>query len=53
MDHSLYGYLSRRSDEALRNILLLYWHLREDDFYKPLLDMIEEILKERATTEES
>ena len=47
MDHSLYAYLCRRSDEELRNILLLYSHLREDDFYKPLLDMIEEILKER------
>lgn len=53
MDHSLYGYLSRRSNEELEHFITLYWHLREDEFYKYILDMIEEILKERAATEES
>ena len=48
MDHSLYGYLCRRSTEELEHILTLYWHLREEGFYKNILDLINQILEERA-----
>lgn len=52
MDHSLYGYLSRRSNEELEHFITLYWHLQEDDFYKNILDLINQVLEERASDQE-
>ncbi len=49
MDHSIYGYLSRRSKEELEQIISMYWHLREDTYYKDILNIAELFLKERIS----
>ena len=51
MDRSTYGYLSRRSKEELERIIAVYWPLKENDYYKDILDIekhfLEECLSER------
>ena len=52
MDHSICGYLSRRSKAELEQIIALYWHLREDDYYKSILDLAMHYLEKRIADEE-
>ena len=52
MDYSLYGYLSRRTKEELKQIIALYDHLRDDEYYKAILEMAEDILMEKINSEE-
>lgn len=51
MDCSLYGYLSRRTDEELAHFIALYGHLQDDDFHKTILDLIKQVLEERALSQ--
>ena len=44
MDHSVWGYLNRRSNEEL---LLILENCKKDDGYREYLPLIEEILKNR------
>lgn len=50
MDHSIYGYLSRRSKEELEQIIAMYGHLRENDYYEEILTMAERLLKAYSNT---
>ena len=49
MAHSISGYLSRRSKEELEQIIAMYWHLRENDYYKDILDIAKHFLEERIS----
>ncbi len=49
MDHSIYGYLSRRSIEELEQIIAMYQHLQEDAYYKEILVMAKHFLEERIS----
>ena len=51
MDCSLYGYLSRRTNEELEHFIALYWHLQEDVFYKNILDLMIQVLEERVSNQ--
>ena len=48
MDHSVAGYLNRRSTEELELILM---KIKDDESYSEYLEMVEEILKTRRKTD--
>ena len=52
MDYSLYGYLSRRTVEELKQIIALYDHLRDTEHYRVILEMAEEILISKTAAED-
>ena len=45
MDHSIYGYLSRRSKEELAQIIVAYEHLGENKYYAEILVIAKHFLK--------
>lgn len=53
MDHSVYGYLSRRAKEELEQIIAMYGHLRQDAFYAQVLKTAEYFLQIRKNEEDA
>ena len=53
MDHSICGYLSRRSKEELEDIIALYSSLQESEYNKKILDIAIHCLEERIAQEEA
>ena len=51
MDHSIYGYLSRRSKEELEEIIKLYSSMVADDYYRHIVDLAKHFLEKRITEE--
>ena len=47
MDHSIRGYLSRRSKKELEQIILMYTPLQDQEFYKPILELARHFLEKR------
>ena len=47
MDHSIYGYLQRRTTEELHNILSGYLDMRRSEYEEEVVRMILEILEKR------
>lgn len=51
MDHSIYGYLSRRSKKELEDIITLYAAMTNDDYYKQIVDLAMHFLEQRIAEE--
>lgn len=51
MDHSLRGYLSRRTNQELKQIILLYQH-EEDESSRQVVALAMEILNNRQGKEQ-
>ena len=51
MDHSICGYLHRRSREELEEIIALYSSLQESEYNKMILDIAIRCLEERIVQE--
>ena len=52
MDHSLRGYLSRRSKKELEQIIALYENTENSDFYAPIVALARHFL-EKSIAENS
>lgn len=48
MDHSIYGYLSRRSKDELEQIIAMCEHLQENEYDHQIFVMAKSFLKERT-----
>lgn len=53
MDHSIYGYLSRRSKAELEQIIAMYRHLSENRCYKQMLNIAEHFLEKRKSEDDA
>ena len=51
MDHSIQGYLSRRTTEELDYLLLYYLRLEVCEFHRDIIVMILNLLEEREKNE--
>ena len=52
MDHSIYGYLSRRSKEELEEIIKLYSPMVANDYYKHIVDLANHFLEKLITEDQ-